>query len=100
MLTKCMFCDAPVSVASRLLHGRYCSTAHHEAYLESLDRLGLQRLREARPSACKVYEPCTKRLELVPAGETSVPIAAECKGPNLSKVIHTHLDLVRGEAGA
>ena len=62
MVTTCMFCGSGVSFAMRLLHGRYCSADHKNAYFNAMDRLGLERLMAAQ-SSIKSYEPCTKAVD-------------------------------------
>ena len=52
----------------KLLHERYCSAEHKEAYSHAMDRLGLERLVAARPHINE-YEPCTRPLDL--ASETA-----------------------------
>jgi hypothetical protein len=84
----------------RLLHDRYCSAEHKEAYFNAMDRLGLERLFTAKPPI-QSYEPCTKALEL--AGQSPaqpVPAAAEPKAPKFSTCLHSQLDLSQGEAAA
>ena len=44
----------------RLLHGKFCSAAHKEAYFQSMDRMGLERLIAAQPTGTNTYQPCTK----------------------------------------
>lgn len=98
---NCMFCDAAVPLPMKLLGQRYCSTAHEEAYFERMDRLGVQRLTEARPRASIAYEPCTKPIELgLRALEQAVQVAAEPKPPKLAVRIRTQLDLARGDGSA
>jgi hypothetical protein len=58
-----MFCKAKVSFRMRILHGRYCSAAHKEAYLEAMDRLGLARLAEAGAFTGNADELCNHSRE-------------------------------------
>ena len=48
MVTTCMFCESSLSFGMKLLHDRYCSAEHKEAYFKSMDRLGLERLIAAK----------------------------------------------------
>jgi hypothetical protein len=45
---SCMFCNGNVPLTMRLVHGRYCSALHKEAYFDAMDRLGSARLSEGR----------------------------------------------------
>jgi hypothetical protein len=63
VVTTCLYCGSGVSFGMRLLHGRYCSAEHQDAYFNDMDRLGLERLTAAKPSI-QSYEPCTKSLDL------------------------------------
>jgi hypothetical protein len=63
VVTTCMFCGSGVSFGMRLLHGRYCSAEHKNAYFNAMDRLGLERLVAAQPSI-QSYESCTKPINL------------------------------------
>jgi hypothetical protein len=95
-----MFCESSLSFAMKLLHDRYCSAEHKEAYFKAMDRLGLERLIAAKPPI-QSYEPCTKPLEF--AGQSpmqSVPPQAEPKLPKFSTRLHSHLELSQGEAAA
>ena len=98
MVTTCMFCETNLSFGTKLLHKRYCSAEHKEAYLKSMDRLGLERLIAAKPSM-KSYEPCTRPLEF---GEQSQaqPVHAEPKIPKFSTRLRPQLELSQGEAAA
>jgi len=95
-----MFCGSEISFRMKLLHRRYCSTEHQEAYFKTMDRLGLERLIAAKPPL-KSYQPCTKQLEF---GEQSqaqpVRGQAEPKAPKFSPCIHPRLELSQGEAAA
>ena len=84
----------------RLLHDRYCSAEHKEAYFKAMDRLGLERLFAAKPPI-KSYEPCTKSLELEGQSPAPpVPMQAESKVPKFSTRMRPHLELSQGEAAA
>ena len=84
----------------RLLHDRYCSAEHKEAYFKAMDRLGLERLFAAKPPI-KAYEPCTKPLELERQSPAlPVPVQAESKVPKFSTRMRPHLELAQGEAAA
>jgi hypothetical protein len=48
----------------RLLHGQYCSGEHKEAYLDDMDRRGLERLMAAQYTRLSTSQPCTKPVEL------------------------------------
>ena len=67
-----MFCGSSVSVAMRLVHGRYCSSEHKEAYFQTMDRLGLERLIAAQPPRTNTHQPCTKPVNF----ESLVAIAS------------------------
>ncbi len=88
-------------MAMRLIHGRYCSAEHKEAYFESLDRLGLERLAAAKPRNANAYQPCTKAValegELQPEPVAEEVVAAP-KGGKSAARIRAHLDLAQGEA--
>src|ERR1700722_5601477 len=95
-----MFCESSLSLPMRLLHNRYCSAEHKEAYFKSMDRLGLERLFAAKPPI-KSYEPCTTPLEL--EGQSSaapVNVQTESKVPKFSTRRRPHLELSQGEAAA
>ena len=98
MVTTCMFCESSLSLAVRLLHDRYCSAEHKEAYFKSMDRLGLERLFAAKPPI-KSYEPCTKPLELEgqPPSQPA-QVQAEPKAPKFSTRMRPRLELAQGEA--
>jgi hypothetical protein len=82
----------------KLLHDRYCSAEHKEAYFQAMDRLGLERLIAAKPSM-KSYEPCTKAVELEPQSQAqAVHVQAEPKTPNFAERMRPHLELSQGEA--
>lgn len=66
MVTSCKFCDSRISFGMRLLHGQYCSGEHKEAYLEDMDRRGLERLMAAQSYRLTASQPCTKPVELGP----------------------------------
>jgi len=84
----------------RLLHERYCSAEHKEAYFKAMDRLGLERLIAAKPPI-KAYEPCTKPLEFAGQSQAQpVPPQAEPKAPKFSTRLRSQLDLSQGEAAA
>jgi hypothetical protein len=84
----------------RLLHERYCSAEHKEAYFKAMDRLGLERLFAAKPPI-KSYEPCTKPLELERQSPAQpIPATAEPKAPKFSARLHSQMDLSQGEAAA
>jgi hypothetical protein len=84
----------------RLLHERYCSAEHKEAYFKAMDRLGLERLFAAKPPI-KSYEPCTKPLELEGQSPAQpIPATAEPKAPKFSARLHSQMDLSQGEAAA
>jgi hypothetical protein len=93
-----MFCESTLSLAVRLLHDRYCSAEHKEAYFKSMDRLGLERLFAAKPPI-KSYEPCTKPLELEgqPPSQPA-QVQAEPKAPKFSTRMRPRLELAQGEA--
>ena len=100
MVTTCMFCESSLSFGMKLLHDRYCSAEHKEAYFKSMDRLGLERLIAAKPPI-QSYEPCTKPLEF--AGQSPVqPVHAQAgpKLPKFSTRVHPHLELSQAEAAA
>jgi len=100
VVTTCMFCESSLSLPMRLLHERYCSAEHKEAYFKAMDRLGLERLFAAKPPI-KSYEPCTKPLELEGQSPAQpVPAAAEPKAPKFSARLHSQLDLSHSEAAA
>ena len=100
MVTTCMFCESSLSLPVRLLHDRYCSAEHKEAYFKAMDRLGLERLFAAKPPI-KSYEPCTKSLELERQSPAPpVPMQAESKVPKFSTRMRPHLELSQGEAAA
>lgn len=76
----------------KLLHQRYCSAEHKEAYFHAMDRLGLERLEAARPRMTS-YEPCTKALDI--AGQ----MQAESKATKfVAPRMRPHLELGRSEA--
>ena len=84
----------------RLLHDRYCSAEHKEAYFKAMDRLGLERLFAAKPPI-KSYEPCTKPLELEGQSPAApVHVQAESNAPKFSTRMRPHLELSQGEATA
>jgi hypothetical protein len=99
VVTTCMFCESSLSLPMRLLHERYCSAEHKEAYFKAMDRLGLERLFTAKPPI-KSYEPCTKPLEF--EGQSPAPpvLVPEPKAPNFSTRMRSHLELAQGEAAA
>src|SRR5579864_3430798 len=98
VVTTCMFCEASLSVATKLLHGRYCSSEHKEAYFKSMDELGLERLIAARPRM-KSYEPCTKPLALAPQSpEQPVHSQTEPRTPSFTARMRPHLELPQGQA--
>ena len=100
MVTTCMFCESSLSLPVRLLHDRYCSAEHKEAYLKAMDRLGLERLFAAKPPI-KSYEPCTKPLEFEGQSQAQpVPVPAEPKVSKFSTRMRSHLELAQGEAAA
>lgn len=100
MVTTCMFCESSLSLPMRLLHERYCSAEHKEAYFKAMDRLGLERLFAAKPPI-KSYEPCTKPLELEGQSPAQpIPATAEPKAPKFSARLHSQMDLSQGEAAA
>jgi hypothetical protein len=90
-----MFCESSLSFGMKLLHERYCSAEHKEAYFHTMDRLGLERLTAAKPSM-KVYEPCTRPLEQAPAHP--VQVQPEPKSPKFATRMRPHLELSQGEA--
>jgi hypothetical protein len=98
VVTTCMFCDSSLSFGAKLLHERYCSAEHKEAYLHSMDRLGLERLVAAKPPI-KSYEPCTKAVELEEQSQAQpAHVQAEPKTPNFAQRMRPHLELSQGEA--
>ena len=98
MVTTCMFCEASLSVGTKLLHGRYCSSEHKEAYFKSMDELGLERLIAAKPTM-RSYEPCTKPLALaVQAPDQPVHVQPELRTPSFAARMRPHLELSQGEA--
>ena len=98
VVTNCMFCDSKLSYGVKLLHERYCSGEHKDAYFKKMDRLGLERLIAAKPSM-KSYEPCTKPLEFADQSQTQpLPAQAEPKTPNFAARMRPHLELRQGEA--
>jgi hypothetical protein len=100
VVTTCMFCDSKLSIAMRLLHDRYCSTEHKEAYFRAMDRLGLERLVAAQVLS-KSGGPCTKPLDLGQQMQSEpVHMPAEPKDPKLAKRMRPHLELAQGEAAA
>jgi hypothetical protein len=95
-----MFCGSEISLRIKLLHKRYCSAEHKDAYFKAMDRLGLERLVAAKPPF-KSYEPCTKQLELEEQSEAQpTRVQAEPKAPKFSARIHPRLELSQGEAAA
>ena len=95
-----MFCESSLSLPVRLLHDRYCSAEHKEAYFKAMDRLGLERLFAAKPPI-KSYEPCTKPLELEGQSPAApVHVQAESNAPKFSTRMRPHLELSQGEATA
>jgi hypothetical protein len=47
---QCLCCKKKLSFANRILNGAFCGDGHRDSFLEALNRLGLARLSEARPS--------------------------------------------------
>lgn len=96
-----MFCDSNVSMAMRLVHGRYCSADHKEAYFQTMDRLGLERLNDAKPRNASTYQPCTKAVSLESQAQPeAVPVPAAPKTSKTGPRMRPHLDLAQGEAAA
>jgi hypothetical protein len=95
-----MFCGSEISIRMKLLHRRYCSTEHQEAYFEAMDRLGLKRLIAAKPPL-QSYEPCTRQLGFAEQSQAQpVRGQAEPKAPKFSPRIRPRLELSQGEAAA
>jgi hypothetical protein len=92
----CMFCGSGVSFRMKLLHERYCSTEHKEAYFHAMDRIGLERLTAARPRNTS-YEPCTKPLDFGVQSQAE-PVQAPVKFA--ATRMRPHLELGQGEAAA
>jgi hypothetical protein len=95
-----MFCGSGVSLRMKLLHQRYCSAEHKEAYFHAMDRLGLERLIASRPRSGS-YEPCTKAVDLDGQSQpqpVQVPALATSKAPNFAARMRPHLELAQGEA--
>ena len=93
-----MFCGSDVSFRMKLLHERYCSAEHKEAYFHSMDRLGLERLVAAKPPI-KSYEPCTKAVDLEEQSQAqTVHVQAEPRTPKFAARMRPHLELSQGEA--
>lgn len=100
VVTTCMFCNSNLSFGTKLLHDRYCSAEHKEAYLQAMDRLGLERLTAARPRI-NSYEPCTKPVALEPLlSKPHLPARAEPKAPKFATRPRPRLELAQGEAAA
>jgi hypothetical protein len=100
VVTTCMFCGSDVSFRMKLLHDRYCSAEHKQAYFEAMDRLGLERLSQAQPCT-KSYEPCTKPVDLGPGTPEQAAVSAvPPKSPKFEKRPRPSLELAQGEAAA
>jgi len=91
--TICMFCGSSISFRLKLLHKRYCSVEHKDAYFHAMDRLGLERLAAARPRIDS-HEPCTKPVEIAVQLPSEPPKAPKFAAPR----IRPHLELGQGEA--
>jgi hypothetical protein len=98
VVTTCMFCGSDVSFRMKLLHDRYCSDEHKQAYFEAMDRLGLERLNQAQPCT-KSYEPCTKPVDLGPSMPEQVVVPAVTPTtPKFAQRLSPSLELAQGEA--